>query len=561
MQFIKRLFQSLFTRKTVAELTAAADDEEGRKLVKHLTSRDVFFAGIGCIIGAGIFVVTGTAAHDHAGPGIIVSFVLAGFVCAFVSMAYAELASMIPVSGSAYTYAYATLGELLAWIIGWDLLLEYAVGTAAVATSWSEHLRSTIGAFAKSDWLQQRFPNISLDLPAFLNHAPTEVPWMLLAFAIAGLIVAFVALRTAVARRAAEGVTPLTALFGAIGFGALGYGAFELVQFASHITSIDLYAVLIIALLNYWLVKGIKHTARMTSIFVVVKLAVIALFIVLGVTHINPANWTPFLPNGWGGVFTAASIVFFAYIGFDSCTTLAEECVNPQKDVPRGVIASLGLSTFLYIAVAAIMTGILSYKVIGNTPMVQVLDHLGYTWAGVVVAAGAIAGLTSVLVVCLVGQSRILMRMSRDGLIAPFFGRVNTRYGTPTWAIIISGVGIALMSGLLPIGKLVELTNIGTLFAFAIVCVGVMILRVKEPERHRSFRCPWVWVMAPMGTALSLWMMYELPLMTHLRFGIWMAVGLVIYFAYSRRHSIMRQNRSAVQNLTDAEPPQDPQNR
>jgi APA family basic amino acid/polyamine antiporter len=576
MKFLAQLFR----RKTVQELTEAADDEEGRKLNKVLTATDVFNAGVACIIGTGIFVITGVAAHDYAGPGIIVSFLLAGVVCAFVSMAYAELSSMIPVSGSAYTYAYATLGELMAWIIGWDLLLEYAVGSAAVATGWSDYLQGIFVSIGQSPWVQAHLQSmfgvagsskpIVLALPDFLRHAPASIEWSVLALATAGLAAGLYMLFKA--RSQVRAGQALGWLVGAAGLGVFGFGGYEAVHFFSRLSSIDFPAVFIIALLNYWLIKGVKHTARMTSIFVVVKLAVIALFIVVGVTHITPSNWTPFMPMGWQGVFTGASIVFFAYIGFDACTTLSEECVNPQRDVPRGVLGSLAVCTVLYLAVAAILTGIISYAALGPAPMAQALEYIHHGWAANLVSLGAVAGITSVLVVCLVGQSRIMMRMARDGLIAPVFGRVSERFRTPVWSIVICGLSIAIMAGLLPIGELAKLTNIGTLFAFAIVCVGVMILRVTEPDSPRSFRCPriafslgrfrivieTVWIIGVIGAAMSLWMMYELPLLTQLRFGIWMLIGFVVYFGYSRWHSHLTRRNLDVQN-TLQQPPQDEQ--
>lgn len=527
--------KQMFRRKSVEELTAAANDEEGRKLNKVLTSRDIFNAGVACIIGTGIFVITGVAAHDYAGPGIILSFLQAGIACAFVAFAYAELASMIPVSGSAYTYAYATQGELLAWIIGWDLLLEYPVGSAAVATGWSGYLQSLLGA-------------LGIHLPTYLTHAPETVPWLPLAAAAALLGVAvYAGLR---ARRSfatgASGGGVVAGIAAAVALVLGGKYAFEVLP---HITSIDLPAIAIVGALNFFLIKGVKHTARMTGLFVVLKLAVIAIFIALGVWHINTANYTPFLPFGWKGVFAGASIVFFAYIGFDACTTLSEECKEPQRDVPRGVLGSLGVCTILYLAVAAIMTGAMSYTMLvdssaageASAPMAVVLKYIGHSWAVPLVSIGAMAGITSVLIVLLLGQSRIMMRMSRDGLIPPIFGRVHPKYGTPSWSITLTGLATAVMAGLLPIGELIKLTNIGTLAAFVLVCLGVIVLRRVEPNRLRKFRCPgspWV----PLaGAAMSMWLIVELPMLTLMRFGIWMVAGLVVYFLYSASHSLMNK--------------------
>lgn len=465
------IWTEILRRKSVDTIIAQGDEEEGPRLHRVLTARDVFNMGVAAIIGTGIFVLTGVAAANMAGPGIILSFVLAGLVCACVSFAYAELASMIPVSGSAYTYAYATLGELLAWIIGWDLLLEYAVGASAVASGWSAYFQSIL-------------KGLGLDLPHYLSVAPPDI---------------------------------------------------------FHPTSVDLPAILIVAFINYWLVKGVKHTAKMTSVFVLVKLTVVLFFIAVGAFHIDTANYTPFLPFGWSGVLKGAGAVFFAYIGFDAVTTLSEECKEPQKDVPRGILASLGVCTLLYVLVAAVMTGAVAYTALGGSgegaPMAKVLDHIGLNWATPLVSVGVIAGISSVLIVLLFGQSRIMMRMAKDGLVSPIFGKVSARFGTPVWSILFWGVLVALSAGLVPIGELAELTSIGTLFAFVIVSLGVMVLRKKEPERIRNFRCPGYPFVPVTGAVLSLVLMFSLPGITWLRFIIWMAIGLLVYAFYSRRHS------------------------
>ena len=468
---IKTLFVSLFRRKTLESIKEQGDSEhaEGHKLNRVLTARDVFNSGVAAIIGTGIFVLTGVAAANIAGPGIILSFVLAGLACAFVSFAYAELSSMIPVSGSAYTYAYATLGEIFAWIIGWDLLLEYAVGASAVASGWSAYFQSILHG-------------LGISLPQCISVASTH------------------------------------------GF---------------H--SIDLPAILIVAFINYWLIKGVKQTARMTSIFVVVKLLVVAFFIAVGAFHVNTANYTPFLPFGWSGVLTGAGVVFFAFIGFDAVTTMSEECKEPQKDVPRGVIGSLVVCTVLYVVVAAIMTGAIPFAQLGGAgegaPMAKVLNHIGFGWASPLVSVGIIAGITSVLIVLLYAQSRIMMRMSKDGLVLPVFGKINSRYQTPTWSIVIWGALVAFTAGCLPISALSELTSIGTLFAFVIVSIGVIVLRYKEPDRPRGFRSPGYPYLPALGALMSFGLMCSLPLVTWLRFVLWMALGLIVYFVYSRKHS------------------------
>lgn len=593
------LKELLFRRKSIQQLTASEDEAEGPKLHKVLTARDVFNHGVAAIIGTGIFVLTGVAAHDYAGPGIILSFVLAGLACAFVSFAYAELASMIPISGSAYTYAYATLGEIIAWVIGWDLLLEYAVGSSAVAVGWSAYLQNILRS-------------VGINLPDAISHAPATMPWSAVLLAGALCTAGFLTMKAGFKRF--KDTTTAGERTGA-GYGLLGLIAFivgltQAWNVASHLTSIDLPAVMIIAFLNFWLVKGVKHTAKMTSVFVGIKLAVILLFIALGIWHIQPANYHPFMPFGFHGVLAGAAIVFFAYIGFDAVTTLAEECKEPQKDVPKGVIGSLVVCTVLYLLVAGIMTGVMHYSQLGGTeaaaPMARVMNFLGYAWASPLVSMGAIAGITSVLIVLLFGQSRIMMRMAKDGLISPVFGKIHATYRTPVWSIVIWGAVIALTSGLLPISELAELTNIGTLAAFILVCVGVLVLRKSEPDRLRKFRCPdypraplalgavslasipALWLLAPgflsaaaltagsvkitwlamfggltvvfgalhfiqrrlghpwmpiMGALMSFGLMLGLPALTWIRFFVWMGIGLIIYAFYGRKHSNLNSKK------------------
>ncbi len=521
------LSTTLFRTKPVDDLVSE-DNSEGPKLNKVLTAWDVFTHGVAAIIGTGIFVLTGVAAANHAGPGIILSFVLSGLACTFVSFAYSELASMIPKSGSAYTYAYATMGEVVAWFIGWDLLLEYCVGASAVAVGWSAYLQNIL-------------KGLGIVLPGFLAHAPADMPWKnvglaagLLTFGVIGLTVNW---------RAMLKGSKLHLLKAAGSAALIAVGLWQALIAASFTTSIDILAVAIIAFINFWLIKGVKHTARMTAVFVVIKLAVIALFIAIGAWHVNPTNWVPFLPFGWTGVFTGAAVVFFAFIGFDAVSTLAEECKNPKQDMPRGIIGSLIVCGILYLAVSAIMTGVLSYKLLGGTeaaaPMALVMNHIGAWWASPLVSVGAIAGITSVLIVLLFGQSRIMMSMSRDGLISPIFSRIHPRFQTPVWAIVIWGVLAALTAGLIPIGELAELTSIGTLAAFVLCCLGVIVLRRTEPDRERKFRCPGYPFVPAAGAVLSLALMASLPWITWIRFVIWLAIGMVIYFIYGRKHSTL----------------------
>jgi APA family basic amino acid/polyamine antiporter len=560
-----------FRTKPVADLTAE-DSPEGAKLNKVLTAWDVFFHGVAAIIGTGIFVLTGVAAAQHAGPGIIVSFVLAGLACTFVSFSYAELSSMIPKSGSAYTYAYATMGEAIAWFIGWDLLLEYCVGASAVAVGWSAYVQNILHS-------------LGISLPAGLAHAPADMPWFHVSMAAGAFVFAGIC-AVSFFSRLNEMRGEFKLLSGVFGRGLrrslagrfhslplavsgrlwvrsfsvglarmraqdLGLGALAAVLLflavkhglaaATFITSIDLPAVLVIAFLNYWLVKGVKHTAKMTAVFVVIKLAVIALFIAIGAWHIDSANYHPFLPFGWHGVLTGAAVVFFAYIGFDAVSTLPEECKNPKRDMPIGIIGSLVVCATLYIVVAAIMTGALKYSLLGGTeaaaPMAAVLNHIGAFWASPLVSVGAIAGITSVLIVLLFGQSRIMMSMSRDGLISPVFSKIHPKFQTPVWAILIWGLLAALTSGLVPISELAELTSIGTLAAFILCCLGVMVLRKTEPGRERKFRCPGYPYVPVLGALFSLVLMCSLPLITWVRFVIWLVIGLAIYLCYGQHHS------------------------
>jgi basic amino acid/polyamine antiporter, APA family len=524
------MLKQILRKKSIDQLGDGDGTAEGPKLNQILTARDVFNHGVAAIIGAGIFVLTGVAAANFAGPGIILSFVLAGICCGLVALAYAELASMIPISGSAYTYAYATLGEMVAWIIGWDLLLEYAVGSSAVAVGWSAYLQHVL-------------KDVGITLPEYLSHAPASLPWSavlgavgMLSFGVMGLYRWY---------KGSPATLGKNTLFGIAGGALTLFGLHQGWVIVSHLTSVDLPAFLIIAFINYWLLKGVNHTAKMTAIFVVIKVVVILLFIALGITHINTANYTPFLPFGWQGVFTGAAIVFFAFIGFDAVTTLAEECKDPKKDMPRGVLGSLAVCTVLYVLVAAIMTGAIVYSALNTAaPVATVLQHIGINWAVPIISIGAIAGLTSVLIVLLFGQSRIMMRMSKDGLISPIFGRIHPTYRTPTWAIGILGALAAATAGLLPIGELAELSNIGTLAAFVIVCVGVIVLRKTEPNRARKFRCPGSPWLPALGALMCIALMCSLPMLTWVRFMVWMLIGVVIYVLYGRKHSRLNQSSS-----------------
>jgi len=459
---VKRLFRRKFLGHILEEL-----DIEQHRLHRSLNAFDLTILGIGAIIGVGIFVLTGAASAKYAGPGVILSFVISGTACAFAALCYAELASSIPVSGSAYNYAYATMGEMVAWIIGWDLILEYIVASIAVAIGWSGYFVNILKA-------------IGIQLPVWCSSAPGTAP-------------------------------------GAI---------------------INLPAIVIVLLLTALLVVGIKESARFTSAMVLVKIVTVLVFILVGISHVTPANWHPFMPFGLKGVIAGAAIVFFAYIGFDAISTAAEETRDPQKNMPIGILLSLGICTLLYIIVAAILTGMVPYTELNTpAPVAHALTLTGFRWGSALVSAGAVAGITSVLVVMLMGQPRIFFSMSRDGLLWPWISKVHPRFRTPYVSQILTGIVVAGFAGFIDIGTAAELCNIGTLFAFAIVCGGVVVLRKTHPELKRSFRCPLVPLIPLLGVFFCGWLMFSLPKITWVRFVVWLFVGLIIYFYYGMRHS------------------------
>jgi basic amino acid/polyamine antiporter, APA family len=459
--------------------------------------------GVGAIIGAGIFVVIGLVAKDKAGPAILLSFVVAGFACAFAALCYAEFASMVPVAGSAYTYAYATLGELFAWIIGWDLLLEYGVGAASVAHGWSHYF---------TDFLRL----LGVTLPHAITNAPFDFD-------------------------------PSTGRF--IATGAV----------------IDLPALLIAALLTAVLMIGIRISATFNALMVAIKLAVVFLIIAVGIFYIDPQNWWPFAPYGYSGIsffgktimgqqgaggeplgaIAGAAIVFYAYIGFDSVSTHAEEARNPSRDVPIGIIASLTLCTVLYIAVAAVLTGMVPYdKIDIDAPLSRAFSRVGVPWAHFLISVGALTGITSVLMVLMLSQPRIMLAMARDGLLpAGFFGLVHERFRTPWKSTVLTGSMVGLMGALLPLRMLAELVNIGTLLAFVIVCAAVLIMRYRQPEIERPFRCPLVPLVPLLGIAFCLLLMFSLPTENWFRLIAWLLLGIVIYFGYGKQHSVLARMR------------------
>jgi APA family basic amino acid/polyamine antiporter len=488
----------LFRRKSITELQTEAASDQGLK--RALGPINLTTLGIGAIIGAGIFVLTGKAAANYAGPGIVFSFILAGLACAFAGLCYAEFSAMIPISGSAYTYGYATLGEFLAWIIGWDLILEYLFAASTVASGWSEYVVSFLNEFG-------------IVIPAAFTAAPYNH------------------------------VAPADA----------GWNIWRLFSegWVSTGAVLNVPAMLVVAVITVLLVIGIKESATFNNIIVAIKILVILAFLAVGVAYINADNWQPFIPPaegdgkyGWGGVLRAAGVIFFAYIGFDAVSTAAQEAKKPQRDMPIGILASLAICTVLYIAVALVLTGIISYKELNvGAPVAVAIDSLGQgvAWLRPIIKIGAIAGLSSVILVMMLGQPRIFYAMSKDGLLPPMFSRVHPRFRTPWLATILTGTVAMLLAGLFPIGLLGELVSIGTLLAFVIVCGGVFVLRFTDPQIHRPFRTPLFWLVCPLGVGFCGYLMYGLPRDTWARLIVWLVLGLVVYFAYSRRHSKVQE--------------------
>jgi len=480
---------SLFRTQPVAAAMQAEAVTAGEVTLKRvLTARHLVLLGIGAVIGAGIFVISGNAAANYAGPAIILSFVMAGIACAFAGLCYAEFAAMLPVSGSAYSYAYATLGELVAWFIGWNLVLEYTFAAATVAVGWSGYftgLLETIG-----DGL-----GISLSLPAALTSAPLNV--------VQGRLV------------------PTGAL-------------------------INLPAVAIVIAVAALCYRGITQSATVNAIIVLIKVGVILLFMAFTLQYVNPDNWTPFIPEpegpgrfGFDGVVRGASVVFFAYIGFDAVSTAAQEAKNPQRDMPIGILGSLIICTLIYIAMSAVMTGIMPYNLLGTPrPVATALEtYPSLLWLKSIVEIGAIAGLTSVILVMMLGQPRIFYTMARDGLIPPLFGRIHPEYRTPHVGTVIVGVTAVILAGLLPIGVLGDLVSMGTLLAFATVCIGVLILRRTRPDLPRAFRVPAAPLVCLLGAASCLYLFFPAFMANWHWMSGWIVIGFAIYFGYSRRHS------------------------
>ncbi|TFW16418.1 amino acid permease [Massilia arenosa] len=470
---------SLFRTKDLNRTVALSRGPGGLK--KVLGPMDLILLGIGAVIGTGIFVLTGQGAVT-AGPALTLSFVLAGICCGFAALCYAEFSSTVPVAGSIYTYSYVTMGELVAWIIGWDLMLEYGLATSAVSAGWSGYFQSLIGSFG-------------LHLPRELTAAPGAVP----------------------------GVT----------------------------TWINLPALCIVLVLTFMLSLGVRESARVNNIMVAIKVGVVLLFILVGARHVQPHNWQPFMPHGMGATVSAAALMFFAFIGFDSITSASEEVRNPERNLPIGLIGALGICTVLYILVTAIMTGIVPFdKFKGiDHPVSLALQYANENWFASFVDLGAILGMTTVMLVMTYGQTRIIFAMSRDGLLPKRLSKVHPRFGTPFLATWVVGIVFALLGALVPLEVLGELVNIGTLAAFCLVSVAVIVLRKKRPDLPRAFRCPGVPVVPVLAVAFCLTLMAFLKAITWIAFGIWLALGLVVYFAYARHHSLLNQPASAREEV------------
>ncbi|MEJ5238828.1 MAG: amino acid permease [Limisphaera sp.] len=507
-------WSQLWQRKPVEALAEEAIPEALR-LRRALGAPQLVFLGVGAIVGAGIFSTAGTAAaggehHVGAGPALVVSFLLVAVACGLAGLCYAELAALAPVSGSAYTYAYATLGELAAWIIGWDLILEYAIGNVAVAISWSDYFQSLLAGLG---W----------EWPAWLGTDYRS------AAAAARELADWIAQGKDVSALPLPTQHKAAALAGAPRWWGIP-------------VVFNLPAVLIVALITWVLVRGIRESSAFNTGMVLVKLAVLGLFLAVGAWYVDPDNWTPFMPNGWTGVGHAAAIVFFAYIGFDAVSTAAEETREPQRNLPKGILGSLLVCTLLYVAVGLVLTGMVRWDRLSHVadPLAMAFEERGVAWARGVMALGAVVATASVLLVFQLGQPRIFFCMARDGLLPPWAARVHPRYRTPHVTTVLTGAAVAGVAAVTHIDEMVELCNIGTLFAFVVVALGVLVLRWLEPERPRPFRTPWVpWVpLGALGTCL--WLMLQLPARTWVRFGLWLAVGLLIYLAYGRHRSRWR---------------------
>jgi len=478
------MFSSLFKTKSIESILK----EEKGELKKTLGATSLVLLGIGAIIGAGIFSLTGIAAAENAGPAVTISFMIAGLGCAFAGLCYAEFASMLPIAGSAYTYSYATLGEFIAWIIGWDLILEYAVGAATVAISWSRYL-------------------IKLLEKLGVDNIPYQ--WMMSPFET------------------------------------------NMVNGTQVHGIINIPAIFITCLMSLILIRGMNESAKLNNVIVALKITVVIAFIVLGWSYMDPANHADYIPAntgefehfGWTGVMTGAAVVFFSFIGFDAVSTAAQEAKNPQRDMPIGILGSLVICTILYVLFSYVMTGLENYQLFRGeaAPVALAIAATPYSFFQELIIIAILAGYTSVIMVLLMGQSRVFFSMSKDGLVPAIFSEVHPKYQTPWKSNILFAVLVSLFAGLVPVSVVGEMTSIGTLFAFVLVCIGVLVLRKKQPNAPRAFRTPWVPFVPLMGIGICLYLMYALPTDTWIRLIVWMAIGIAIYFLYSRHHSKIRK--------------------
>lgn len=510
---------NLWVRKSIASLKAEAAETDEHGFKRTLTATNLVMLGIGAIIGAGFFVLTGVAAANHAGPAVAVSFAVGGIACAFAGLCYAEMASTVPVAGSAYTYAYATMGEFIAWLIGWDLILEYMVGATTVAVGWSGYVTS---------FLRDLGINVSPQLAAAPGTVLVNIP---------GDVAERLHMK--------QGWSALSAVEKVLTEAKVDHSTFE------RLTAlINLPAMFIVVLVTILLVIGIQESARVNNVIVAIKVGIVLLFTALGLAYVRrenlmadgfiPPNAGDFGHYGWSGVFRGAGMVFFAYIGFDAVSTTAQEAKNPQRDMPIGIIGSLIICTILYCLAAVVMTGVVNYRLLNvPDPVAVAIDAMHLNWLSGIVKLGAIAGLSSVILVMLLSQPRIFFAMAKDGLLPRSVSKIHPKFRTPWITTIITGIIVMIAAGTVPIEIAGELTSIGTLFAFAVVSAGVVVLRYRQPEVERPFKAPLIWVTGPLGVICSVALMLTLPLDTWIRLVVWMGIGLAIYFCYGMRHSVL----------------------